>query len=196
LSLDQAINWQYPGCVDQATIRGIRQLLVSVKVPPCQTVKVFAFRGDRSRSFAMAFQSKLDDEKNRAGPGPTMEECQLFAGHAGVSTDGGRSIYGFNPDSTGVPLWQLLNRLKSGDRFQGVVRDDISVFVAAQKKGLTLISYSIVLPDPAFQSFLSSLDAERRKSSVLLWLSQWGRGLQLHHLVGTAGLAVAHRPHG
>jgi hypothetical protein len=137
---------------------------VSIKVPICQTIKVLAFRGDRSRSFAAAFQSKLDDEKNRTGPGPTIQECLLFAGHAGVSTDGGTTIYCFNPDGTGVPLWQLLNRLKNGDRFPGLVRDDASVFLAAQKLRVTQVSFDIIVPDPTFQSFRRSLDAERRKS--------------------------------
>ncbi len=48
----------------------------------------------------MEFQGKLDDEKNGVGPGPTLQECQLFAGHAGISTDGRKTIYGFNPDSS------------------------------------------------------------------------------------------------
>src|SRR5229473_260346 len=65
------------------------------KAPRCQTIKVLAFRGDRSRSSGMEFQGKLDDEKNGVGPGPTLQECQLFAGHAGISTDGRKTIYGF-----------------------------------------------------------------------------------------------------
>ena len=98
---------------------------MNITVPICRTIKVMAFRGDRSRPFATAFQTKLDDEKNGIGPGPTIRECLLFVGHTGVSTDGGTTIYGFNPDDTGVPVWQLLNRLKNGDRFPGVVRDEI-----------------------------------------------------------------------
>jgi hypothetical protein len=78
---------------------------MSSKPPPCRTIKVFAFRGNRSGSFALAFQKKLDDQKNGVGSGPTIEECLLFAGHAGVSMDGGASIFAFNPDYSG-PTWQ------------------------------------------------------------------------------------------
>jgi hypothetical protein len=137
---------------------------MTIKVPPCQTIKVFAFRGNRTPAFAVAFQKKLDDEKNGGGPGPTMQECQLFAGHAGVSIDQGKTIYGFNPDAAGIPLWELMNRLKYGEGIPGVVRDDISVFVAARLIRLVVISFDISFPDPAFLVFRRRLDAERKTS--------------------------------
>ena len=95
--------------------------------PPCRTVTVLAFRGDRSRPFAAAFLKALDDEKNGRGPGPTTLECLLFAGHTGASTDGGTTIYGFNPAGGGLSVWQLLDRLKNGAAFPGIVRDDTAV---------------------------------------------------------------------
>jgi hypothetical protein len=143
---------------------------MSVNVPTCQTIKVFAFRGDRSRSFATAFQGKLDDEKRSLGPGPTVQDCLLYAGHAGVSVDQhGRIIYGFNPDAIGVPVWQMLEILKNGDRFHGVVCDDTAVFTAAKTRGLPVLSFEVILPDPAFRNFQSKLDGE-------LWKSQYYYG--------------------
>jgi hypothetical protein len=133
-------------------------------VPTCQAIKVVAFRGNRSRPFAVSFQRKLDDEKYGRGPGPANEECLLYAGHTGVSIDAGKTVYGFNPDGVGVPAWQLLNRLKNGDRFHGVVRDDTGVFNVARKLGLAVLSLEVILPEPQFQRVQRTLDAERWKS--------------------------------
>jgi hypothetical protein len=137
---------------------------MSGRVPPCRTITVFAFRGDRSRPFATAFLKALDDEKNHRGPGPTPLECLLFAGHTGVSTDGGTTTYGFNPDGGHVPIWQFLDRLKNGDAFPGILRDDTAVFSAARKQGLTVRSFEVILPDPRFQDFEGRLDGERKSS--------------------------------
>jgi hypothetical protein len=137
---------------------------MSSTVPLCRTITVFAFRGDRSRTFATAFVKALDDEKNRRGPGPTILECLLLAGHTGVSTDGGTTIYGFNPAGGSVPVWQLLDRMKNGDAFPGVVRDDSAVFNAARAHGLTVRSFEVILPDPRFQDFVRRLDCERQSS--------------------------------
>jgi hypothetical protein len=132
--------------------------------PTCQTITVVAFRGNRSKLFAATFQNALDAEKNGHGPGPSTMDCLLFAGHVGVSMDDGTTIFGFNPDSAGVPVWELMDGLRNGDAFPGVVRDDTAVFTAARNYGFTTMSFEVILPDPQFQSFKTTLDAERRKS--------------------------------
>jgi hypothetical protein len=137
---------------------------MSRQVPPCRTINVVAFRGDRSRAVAAAILRALDDEKNGRGAGPTMRDCLLFGGHTGVSTDGGTTIYGFNPDGGHLPIWQLMDRLKNGDAFPGIVRDDTAEFSAARKHGLTVQSFEVILPDPRFQDFVSRLDRERKNS--------------------------------
>jgi hypothetical protein len=137
---------------------------MSSTAPPCRTVQVIAFRGDHSRRFAAPLLRALDAEKDGSGPGPSILDCLLYAGHMGVSTDGGTTIYGFHPDSAGVPVWQLLEGLRNGDAFPGIVRDDTTVFSAAQKRGLTLLSFEVILPDPQFQNFKRTLDAELRNS--------------------------------
>jgi hypothetical protein len=137
---------------------------MSSPMPVCRTINVVAFRGDRSRTFAATFLSGLDDAKNGRGAGPTVLNCLLFAGHMAVSTDGGTTLYGFNPDGGPVPVWQLMDRLKNGDAFLGVVRDDTAVFSAARQHGLTVQSFDVILPDPRFQDFVRSLDAERQNS--------------------------------
>jgi hypothetical protein len=91
-------------------------------------------------------------------------DCLLLSGHAGVSTDGGVSIYGFNPDATGIAIWKLLEDLKQGIAFPGVVRHDTGVFAAATAGGLVVHALEVVVPDPRFQDFVLDLDAERKQS--------------------------------
>jgi hypothetical protein len=137
---------------------------MSSPVPVCKTITVIAFRGDRSRAFATAVLRALDDAKNGRGSGPTVLDCLLLAGHTGVSTDAGTTIYGFNPDPGPMPIWQWLDRLKNGEAFPGIVRDDTAVFSGASKHGLTLQSFEVILPEPRFQDFVRTLDGERKNS--------------------------------
>jgi hypothetical protein len=137
---------------------------MSNPVPICRTITIFVFRGDHSLRYSAAFRSALDDEKNHSGPRPTKEMCLLYVGHTGVSTDGGTTIYGFNPNSAAVPVWQTMYGLRNGEAFPAVVTDDTAVFLAAQKHGLTVLSFEVILPEPRFQEFENALDAERRSS--------------------------------
>ena len=133
-------------------------------VPFCRTVTVVAFRGDRSPAFASKFFQELNDERNGRGPGPAALDCLLFAGHTGVSTHGGTIVYGFNPDGGHVPTWEMMDRLRNGDAFAGVVRDDTAVFSGAHAHGLPLRSFKVILPDPRYQDLAGRLDAERKNS--------------------------------
>lgn len=137
---------------------------MSSQAPPRRTVTVVAFHGNRSRHFSAGFLHALQAEQHGFGPGPTSLDCLLFAGHMGVSTDGGTTIYGFNPDGVGIAVWQMMDRLRNGEALPGVVREDTAVFSTAQNRGLPLMSFEIILPEPQFQQFHSTLDAERRNS--------------------------------
>jgi len=81
---------------------------MSKVVPACKPITVVTFRGDRTGAFGAAIRRKLDDEKHGRGPGPTILECLLFAGHTGVSLDAGTVVYGFNPDAGTLLVWQLI----------------------------------------------------------------------------------------
>jgi hypothetical protein len=166
---------------------------------------MFAFHGNRSGRFAAAFRRALDDEKNGLGRGPSSLNCQLYAGHTGVSTDGGATIYGFNPDGTGVPVWQLLDSLKNGAAFPGVVRDDSAVFTTARQRGQAVFSLEVVLPAPSYQHFQKSLDAERQTSqysygfpngdgdcNCITWLERLGLPLltgRMNEFLGLPGIS-------
>ncbi len=134
-------------------------------IPQCRSIKVVAFHGDRSKAFIQAFYQKLADEKSGAGAGPTLDECLRFAGHTGVSIDGGTTVFGFNPnpDPT-LKIWQVMDSLMNGDRFDGIVRDDTAVFTMAMQHQLPLETVEMRLPDVHFQTFESTLDAAKQAS--------------------------------
>ena len=132
--------------------------------PTCRSVRIVAFRGDRSSQFASWFIQSVDDGVNARGPGPTRLECLFYAGHTGVSVDGGVSTYGFNPDGGMIGFPELITRLQRREAFPGIVLDDTAIFTAAQLRGLQRIEFEIVVPDPVFQSFSTTLDSERQKS--------------------------------
>jgi hypothetical protein len=71
---------------------------------------------------------------------------------------------GLNPDTTGIPLWELMEGLRNGDAFPGIVKDDTAVFSAAGSHGLVVMSFRVILPAPRFQDFQGRIDGERQAS--------------------------------
>lgn len=136
---------------------------MTASIPPCRKVIVYAFRGDRTPAFYRSFLKRLDQERMGVGPGPSLLDCLMFAGHAGLSIDAGNTIFGFNPDGSQTPVWKLMDDLQNGLSFPGVVRDDRAVFQhARQRHGMAIHQYGIVLPDPGFQAFARVVDAEHQ----------------------------------
>ncbi len=133
-------------------------------LPSCRIVTVHAFRGDRTIGFSQRLFKALDDERNGLGSGPSEIDCLLFTGHTGVSTDVDRVIWGFNPDTGTDPIWQLINRLRNGDAYPGIVRDASAVFTAAQGHGLTVLRFDVALSPPSFRTIRRKLTAERSHS--------------------------------
>ena len=117
--------------------------------PPCRPVAVLAFAGDRSRRFVAQVFAALAEGRSGRGPGPSPLECLLLSGHAGVSTDGGATIWGLNPDAGGLPAWRVVQGLRNGDAFPGIVTDDTAMFTAARQHGLTVEAFEVLLPEPA-----------------------------------------------
>lgn len=133
-------------------------------VPICRIITVHTFRGDRTSAFGQRLFGALDNERSGRGPGPSGTDLLLFVGHAGVSTDAGRVIYGFNPDGGVEPIWRVMQRLRSGGAYPGVVHDDTAVFMAAQEHGLMVLRFDVALSAPSFQTFRRKLTAESRHS--------------------------------
>lgn len=132
--------------------------------PPCRSVLVFFFQGSRDRTFLRGFNDALDQQKNKGGPGPSALDCLLVLGHAGLSLDGGITIFGFNPDVQADPVWQAIGRLRNDASYPGVVREDTAVFAAARARGLNVKSFEVLLPEPGFLGFQARVDAERKSS--------------------------------
>src|SRR2546421_8679244 len=125
-------------------------------VPPCRPVTVLAFAGDRSGPFGARVFAAIRDGRSGRGRGPSPLECLLLAGHAGVSTDTGATISGFNPDAGGLPAWQVVQALQNGEAFPGIVTDDTAIFTTASRHGLAVEAFDVLLPEPAFQRFVAA----------------------------------------
>jgi hypothetical protein len=133
-------------------------------VPKCRVVTVHLFRGDRG-AIGQSVRKALDDQKHGQGPGPSPQECLLYAGHTGVSVDSEPDvIWGFNPDVGNTPLWQAMHNLRMGSAYPGIVTDDTNVFTEAGKRKLQVLTLHVLLPDPTFQAFEQQLIAERNRS--------------------------------
>jgi hypothetical protein len=137
-------------------------------VPRCRVATVHTFQGDRTRAFRRRVYGALEDERNGRAPGPSGIDCLLLTGHTGASTDDDPAVYGFNPDTGKLPIWQAMQRLKSGGGFPGVVRDDTQVFSAAAKQGLIVLTFDVVLPEPGFLVFQGLLADEKKQSRYYL----------------------------
>jgi hypothetical protein len=133
-------------------------------VQPCRPVTVLAFTGDRSGPFVARVFAALRNGRSGRGPGPSPLEGLILAGHAGVSTDAGAAIFGFNPDAGGLAAWQVVYGLRNGDGFPGIVTDDTAIFAAAHQHGLAVEAFDVLLPEPAFQSFVTALGNEKQQS--------------------------------
>lgn len=128
--------------------------------PRSRSVTVHTFRGDRTKAFGQRFFGSLDDEQKGLGNGPSTIECLLFAGHSGVSIEQDPTVYGFNPNRGSDPVWRLMQRLRNGVAYPGVVQDDTSVFTAARNLGLTILNFEIVLSLRSFRAFRRRLARE------------------------------------
>src|SRR2546430_2498406 len=95
-------------------------------------------------------------EISRSHPGPVPSSVRRG--------DSDPAIYGFNPDTGNLPSWQAMQRLRNGNAFPGVVRDDSQVFAAASTLGLTVRTFGVILPEPEFQAFEREFAVERNKS--------------------------------
>jgi hypothetical protein len=136
-------------------------------VPACRIVTIHTFRGDRSATHRERFHRALDDERKGRGPGPTVEECLLYAGHTGISTDADQGvIYGFNPRTGNTPIYQVLDVLSNRGAYPGEVRNDTAVFDAAAQRGLTVLRFDIALSPAIFAAFESKLNVERAGSPL------------------------------
>jgi hypothetical protein len=132
--------------------------------PIDRIVRIHTFRGDRTRTFGHDLFRSLDDERHGRGAGPSETEFLLFVGHTGISVGADTTVYGFNLDRGTDPTWRVMQRLRSGVAYPGIVRDDTAVFTAAEQHGLRILRFDVVLSLRSFRAFRRRLTAERRQS--------------------------------
>jgi hypothetical protein len=54
--------------------------------------------------------------------------------------------------------------LRNGDALPGIVTDNTGIFTAARQHGLTVETFDVLLPEPAFQFFVAALGKEKQQS--------------------------------
>jgi hypothetical protein len=134
-------------------------------VLPCRIVTICTFRGDRSRAFTDVYNQAMDDDRRHRRGGPSIEMCLLYAGHTGVSIDGKKTIYSFNPNPPITrSISDVMDDLAAGLAFPGIVRNDAPIFAAATNHGLKFLSFDVLFPDASFMVFERSLKDERKRS--------------------------------
>jgi len=57
-----------------------------------------------------------------------------------------------------------MQNLLNGNAYPGIVNNDTQVFASARIKRFNVLTFDVVLPDPAFQDFEKKLNAERKQS--------------------------------
>lgn len=104
---------------------------------------------------------KLEEGESGTGPGPTPQECLMFAGHVGVSFEAESPIYGFNPDTGAERSHAVMNNLFGHKSYPGHVTDDTSIFQAARARGLTVLKRELIYPESQYNEIKSRFDAEK-----------------------------------
>jgi hypothetical protein len=96
------------------------------------TVELWGFRGVRTihgrtrDKWTPAEIAEVDAMKSH--------EPLLWAGHVGISMDGGKSIYGFTPEQPpGMRVEKVIKDLINHEAYPGIVQDDTDVFALAEK---------------------------------------------------------------
>jgi hypothetical protein len=99
------------------------------------------------------------------GVGPTRDEALVYAGHAAISLDSGRTKWGFNPSNpAALSMKRFLNRLKAGEAFPGQVLDDASAFQLARRHRLPIRKITLLVPGFEFRRIQNELALEQNRS--------------------------------
>jgi hypothetical protein len=122
------------GAIDSRGLSDRSDAGVGLGLPPpnASTLELWGFRGVRDilgRTKEMWSDEEVRDVASRA-----EREPLIYAGHVGVSMDGGRTIYGFTPQPPpGAGVDETLALLKAHVTMPGQIRDDTQVFQLARQ---------------------------------------------------------------
>jgi len=104
----------------------------SLGLPPpnAATIEIWAFRGVREIDGRLSGVWTVEESKEVKSM--TDRQPLLGAGHVGISFDGGRTIYGFVPD-TNEPIEKVMDKLKAHRAYPGKLQDDTELFRLAEQ---------------------------------------------------------------
>lgn len=136
-------------------------------MPVQRQIFLFAFLGEREEKFTDDFKSKLAAEKSGTGDGPTLVECLLYAGHAGISFSLDGSIFGFNAKCKPGQVAETLQLLKKKAGIPGVVTDDTAVFDAARARKMEVVCVEYECMEEEFESIQSAFENELESSQFV-----------------------------
>jgi hypothetical protein len=125
----------------------------------------------------LAFKARLKASKETGAPGPNDAECLVFTGHVGISFEGLKPIFGFNPSTGSDPAWKVFENLtdrQSRRPYPGKVTDDTEAFDMAAAQGLDVVRIEYVCSEELFDKIKSRF--EKEKSSTRLHYSFPGGG--------------------
>jgi hypothetical protein len=153
--------------------------VVVLKEEPPNPKRIYlqAFLGNRTTAFVLAFKERLKVSEETGVPGPNDSECLVYTGHVGVSFEGLKPVFGFNPMTGTEPAWRVLKNLtdrKASRPYPGKVTDDTEAFDMAAAQGLEVIRIEYVCSEELFNRIKSKFDQE--KSGTHLYYSFPGGG--------------------
>lgn len=125
-----------------------------------QSIWIHAFRGKRDDPLF------VDRCRGRVLPRPSLQECLVYAGHAGVSFDAERPIYGLLPAALGVEPYVLLDLLQQGSILTGEVADHTAIFDDAATRGCQIVSVEYRYLTATQQAILSKVQSQIAKCTL------------------------------
>ena len=137
--------------------------------PNAKRIYLHAFLGDRKPAFVFAFKLRLKTSKETGEQGPNDAECLVFTGHVGISFEGLKPIFGFNPSTGEDPAWRVFARLtdrQSRHPYPGKITDDTEAFDMAAAQGLEIVRIEYVCSEELFDRIKSKFEKEKSKTDL------------------------------
>lgn len=120
------------GVTTAAVAAGADTGAIGLPPPNAATIEIWGFRGVRKIDGRP--KSEWTAEENKAVEDIKGRDPLMFAGHVGLSFDGGKTIYGFLPAKPDeVPMENFLDYLLAHNAVRGNVANDTAIFRRAEE---------------------------------------------------------------
>jgi hypothetical protein len=163
---------------------------LGLPTPNAASIELWGFRGVRTVNEKYVDPPKdkpytpdqlLSDAERARVKELTAQYPLLWAGHIGVSVDGGATIYGFTPQMPPeMSKAEFMNLLKANHQFPGAVKDDTAIFRLADQMAqmgwnTEVMSVAQVVDSPQKQEIVERINTMRGQNTVTN--GQSGHGL-------------------